>query len=125
MKNYGVLKGKAVDYKRDNDADPHSELLMDVDGMRFRIAINVRSSRGPIHTRLIEYLIIHDIRHLIVDHAREGRHHYRVHEGNPARDDRHRMAREHLGERHLAHLVRGGHHQTDTRRRYQRGWYRV
>ncbi|WP_414572694.1 DUF2278 family protein [Nostoc sp. CCY 9925] len=71
MKNYGVLKGTAVQYKRDNDQDPHSELLMNVEGVSFRIAINVRSSRGPVQNRLIEYLIIHDIKHPIVDRARE------------------------------------------------------
>ncbi len=70
MKNYGVLKGKAVHYKRDNDSDPHSELLMNVDGVKFRIAINVRSSRGPVNKRLIEYLIKPDIRHPVIDHAR-------------------------------------------------------
>ncbi|WP_392533591.1 DUF2278 family protein [Nostoc sp. C117] len=71
MKNYGVLKGTAVEYKRDDDNDPHSELLMKVQGVSFRIAINVRSSRGPVENRLIEYLIIHDIKHPIVDRARE------------------------------------------------------
>jgi uncharacterized protein YukJ len=71
MKNYGVLKGKALKYARDNDTDPHSELLMDVGGVEFRIAINVRSSRGPVEKRLIEYLIEHDIKHPVVDHARK------------------------------------------------------
>jgi uncharacterized protein YukJ len=71
MKNYGVLKGKAVQYKRDDDQDPHSELLMKVNGESFRIAINVRSSRGPREKRLIEYLILNDIKHPIVDRARE------------------------------------------------------
>lgn len=71
MKNYGVLKGTAVQYERDNDQDPHSELLMNVGGVSFRIAINVRSSRGPVHKRLIEYLITYDIKHSIVDRARE------------------------------------------------------
>jgi uncharacterized protein YukJ len=71
MKNYGVLKGTAVQYKRDDDQDPHSELLMNVNGESFRIAINVRSSRGPIQKRLIEFLILNDIKHPIVDQARE------------------------------------------------------
>lgn len=71
MKNYGVLKGKALAFKRDDDKDPHSELLMNADGTSYRIAINVRSSRGPVHQRLIEYLIIHDINHPVVDRARE------------------------------------------------------
>ena len=63
MKNYGVLIGKAVKYQRDNDDDPHSELLMKVNGESFRIAINVRSSRGPVAKRLIEFLILDDIKH--------------------------------------------------------------
>ena len=71
MKNYGVLKGTAVQYKRDDDQDPHSELMMDVEGVSFRIAINVRSSRGPVQQRLIEYLIIDGIKHPVVDRARE------------------------------------------------------
>lgn len=71
MKNYGVLKGRAVKYDRDSDDDPHSELLMDVEGAGFRIAINVRSSRGPDYQRLVEYLIMHDIRHPVLDRARE------------------------------------------------------
>lgn len=71
MKNYGVLIGKAVKYQRDNDEDPHSELLMKVNGESFRIAINVRSSRGPVQKRLIEFLILNDLKHPIVDRARE------------------------------------------------------
>ncbi len=71
MKNYGVLKGTAVKYQRDDDQDPHSELLMKVNGESFRIAINVRSSRGPIEKRLIEYLILNDVKHPVVDRARE------------------------------------------------------
>lgn len=71
MKNYGVLIGKAVKYQRDNDEDPHSELLMKVNGESFRIAINVRSSRGPVEKRLIEFLILNDLNHPIVDRARE------------------------------------------------------
>lgn len=67
---YGVLKGKAIDFKRDNDNDPHSELLMEIAGEKFRIAINVRSSRGPTHKRLVEYLIKHDIHHPVIDQAR-------------------------------------------------------
>jgi hypothetical protein len=42
MKTYGVLKGSAMAYRRDNDQDPHSELLMSVDGVSLRIAIIVR-----------------------------------------------------------------------------------
>ena len=70
MKTYGVLKGSAMAYRRDNDQDPHSELLMSVDGVSFRIAINVRSSRGPVKKRLVEYLIVQDLNHPVVDRAR-------------------------------------------------------
>jgi uncharacterized protein YukJ len=71
MKNYGVLKGKPIQYKRDSDADPHSEVFVKVGSENFRIAINVRSSRGPLKKRLIEYLIVRDIQHPILDRARE------------------------------------------------------
>ena len=71
MNNYGVLIGSAVQYKRDDDADPHSELLMDVGGVSYRIAINVRSSRGPVQNRLIEYLMLNDLKHPVLDRARE------------------------------------------------------
>jgi uncharacterized protein YukJ len=64
--NYGVLKGKVCGYKRDSDSSPHSELLMEINGEKFRIAINVRSSKGPSHKRLIEYLIKQDIKHPII-----------------------------------------------------------
>lgn len=71
MKNYGVLKAKAIDYQRDSDDDPHSELLVSVAGVKYRIAINVRSSRGPVAQRLVEYLIVHDLKHPVLDRARE------------------------------------------------------
>jgi len=70
MKNYGVLKGLAKDFKRDDDNDPHSELLMHANDVPHRIAINVRSSRGPASQRLVEYLILEDVRHPLLDHAR-------------------------------------------------------
>ncbi len=71
MRNYGVLKGKAKQFTRDDDNDPHEELLMDVGGTAFRIAINVRSSRGPIAERLIEYVIVEDLQHPVLTAARD------------------------------------------------------
>jgi uncharacterized protein YukJ len=71
MKNYGVLIGKALEYVRDDDESPHSELLMEVGGVKYRIAINVRSSRGPVNKRLIEYVILNDFQHPVVDRARQ------------------------------------------------------
>ncbi|WP_020587896.1 DUF2278 family protein [Desulfobacter curvatus] len=70
MKNYGVLKGTAIEFKRDSDNSPHSEVLMKVGDVQYRIAINVRSSRGPDYQRLIEYLLVHDFSHPALDHAR-------------------------------------------------------
>jgi uncharacterized protein YukJ len=70
MKNYGVLKGSARKFKRDEDDDPHSELLVEANGTKYRIAINVRSSRGPVAQRLVEYAVIDDLRHPVVDSAR-------------------------------------------------------
>jgi uncharacterized protein YukJ len=84
MKNYGVLKGSAIAYKRDNDQDPHSELLMSVDGESFRVAINVRSSRGPVSKRLVEYLIVHDLNHPIVERAKALPEGWNPLEGTPA-----------------------------------------
>src|SRR4051812_46064410 len=70
MKNYGVLKGRALELKRDADSDPHSEVLILSVGRKSRIAINVRSSRGPQATRLIEYVMLPDVKHPLLDHAR-------------------------------------------------------
>jgi len=71
MKNYGVLKGRAEKFARDSDADPHSELLVDADGTKYRVAINVRSSRGPQAQRLVEYAIIDDVRGAAIDDAQK------------------------------------------------------
>lgn len=69
MNQYGVLKGRALAFKRDNDSNPHSEVLIEAQG-KHRIAINVRSSRGPVSQRLIEYLVLPDVRHPLLDYAR-------------------------------------------------------
>lgn len=69
MKNYGVLKGRAKQFLRDSDSDPHSELLVDAAGVSYRIAINVRSSRGPTVQRLVEYVIVDELRSPVVDAA--------------------------------------------------------
>jgi uncharacterized protein YukJ len=70
MKNYGVLKGKATKFTRDSDNDPHSELLLEANGTKYRVAINVRSSRGPTERRLVEYLIVDNLRSAVVDSAK-------------------------------------------------------
>lgn len=69
MKNYGVLKGRAAQFQRDDDSDPHSEVLILAAG-KHRIAINVRSSRGPQAQRLVEYLVLPSVRHSMLEYAR-------------------------------------------------------
>jgi uncharacterized protein YukJ len=68
--NYGVLKGHAKEFQRDDDQDPHSELLMLAKGEKHRIAINVRSSRGPEAQRLVEYVILDEVSHPLLEYAR-------------------------------------------------------
>jgi uncharacterized protein YukJ len=70
MKNYGVLKGVAQELARDDDSDPHSEVLVVGSQSKNRIAVNVRSSRGPESTRLIEYVVLGSVRHPLLDYAR-------------------------------------------------------
>ena len=69
MIDYGVLKGRALAFKRDDDGSPHSEVLIEAAG-KHRIAINVRSSRGPVKKRLIEYVVLPNVRHSLLDYAR-------------------------------------------------------
>jgi len=80
MNQYGVLKGRALAFKRDNDGSPHSEVLIEAEG-KHRIAINVRSSRGPASQRLIEYLMLPTVRHPLLDYARSLRHGFASLEG--------------------------------------------
>ena len=70
MRNYGVLKAKVFNIKRDDDDKPHSELHVKVGKKEFRIAVNVRSSRGPEGQRLIEFLLDPDFSHPTLDAAR-------------------------------------------------------
>ena len=48
LKHYGVLKGKAVDARRENDEDsPHYQVHLRADNMDYRIAVNVKSKVSP------------------------------------------------------------------------------
>jgi len=47
LKNYGVLKGKAIDSREGMGASPHFQILIVDDGLRHRIAINVKSKVEP------------------------------------------------------------------------------
>jgi uncharacterized protein YukJ len=47
LKNYGVLKGKAIDSREGMGASPHFQILVVDDDLRHRIAINVKSKVEP------------------------------------------------------------------------------
>jgi len=47
IKNYHLVVGRALDLAEDDDDSPHIEVLLDVAGEKFRIAINARSSQQP------------------------------------------------------------------------------
>jgi uncharacterized protein YukJ len=47
LKNYGVLKGKAIDSREGMGASPHFQILVIDDDLRHRIAINVKSKVEP------------------------------------------------------------------------------
>jgi uncharacterized protein YukJ len=49
IKNYQLLVGQPIDWTLDDDSNPHIEILLDVNGEKFRAAVNVRSSVAP-HT---------------------------------------------------------------------------
>jgi uncharacterized protein YukJ len=43
IKNYGVLKGKAIDSRNGMGENPHFQVLISDDDMLYRIAVNVKS----------------------------------------------------------------------------------
>ncbi|MEA3323898.1 MAG: DUF2278 family protein [Euryarchaeota archaeon] len=47
LKNYGVLKGKAIDSRDGMGSSPHFQILLVDDDLRHRIAINVKSKVEP------------------------------------------------------------------------------
>ena len=47
LKNYGVLKGKAIDRKLGNGKNPHYQVLIDTNAEKHRIAVNVKSKLSP------------------------------------------------------------------------------
>ncbi|MFN6535105.1 MAG: DUF2278 family protein [Nostoc sp. EkiNYC01] len=47
LKNYGVLKGRAIDRKLGEGSSPHYEVLLTDNKQKHRIAINVKSKESP------------------------------------------------------------------------------
>src|SRR5687767_10212948 len=63
LQRYGVLKGKAVDARREDDRDsPHYQVHILADGTRYRIAVNVLSKASPSE---LLFLVDDDFRHPI------------------------------------------------------------
>ncbi|MDZ8188371.1 MAG: DUF2278 family protein [Nostoc sp. ChiSLP02] len=47
LKNYGVLKGRAIDSKLGEGSTPHYQVLLTDEKQKHRIAINVKSNQSP------------------------------------------------------------------------------
>ena len=64
LKGYGVLRGKAIERRREGSSDtPHFQIrAVDGDGVDFRIAVNVKSQSAPSD---LLYLLEDDFRHPI------------------------------------------------------------
>jgi uncharacterized protein YukJ len=62
LKGYGVLRGNAVDRRREGSSDtPHFQIrVVDGDGVDFRLAVNVKSQSAPSE---LLYLVDDDFRH--------------------------------------------------------------
>ena len=64
LKGYGVLRGRAIERRREGSSDtPHFQIrVVDGDGVDFRIAVNVKSQSAPSD---LLYLLEDDFRHPI------------------------------------------------------------
>lgn len=61
---YGVLTGRALEIQAErNGASPHVQVLVDGGGMRYRAALNVRSSHARPGSSDLPYTIDRDLRH--------------------------------------------------------------
>ncbi len=72
IKNYGVLKGKAIDVRRASGTNPHYQVHVIDDNTSFRIAINIQSALAPSE---LQYLIIEQYSHPILaklQHCNDG-----------------------------------------------------
>lgn len=62
LKNYGVLKGKAIEVRLGSGQSPHYQVYIVDDTTDYRIAVNVQSQLSPSE---LEYLIDDDFKHPI------------------------------------------------------------
>ena len=66
LARYGVLKGKAIDAKReDNQSTPHYQVHILAGGVHYRIAVNVKSQKSPSE---LLYLVNDNFQHPITAH---------------------------------------------------------
>jgi uncharacterized protein YukJ len=66
LARYGVLKGKAIDAKReDNQSTPHYQVHILAGGVHYRIAVNVKSQASPSE---LLYLVNDNFQHPITAH---------------------------------------------------------
>ncbi|MBZ0303659.1 MAG: DUF2278 family protein [Anaerolineae bacterium] len=62
LKNYGVLKGRAIDRRLGTGSNPHYQIRVTDDATDHRIAINVKSQEYPSE---LLYYVVDDLRHPI------------------------------------------------------------
>lgn len=67
LKQYGVLKGKAINKIIGQQSSPHYEVHLIDDTTDYRIAINVKSNQAPSE---LMYLIIDDFQHPVLEKLR-------------------------------------------------------
>ncbi len=68
LKNYGVLKGRAIDRQLGFGRSPHYQVRIVDDADNYRIAINVKSKLAPSE---LLYLVVEDFDYPFVDDLRE------------------------------------------------------
>jgi uncharacterized protein YukJ len=73
LKNYGVLKGKVVDARRESDPNsPHYQVHMTAGGKHYRIAVNVKSQMAPSDLLfLVDETFQHPILSKISDYSQD------------------------------------------------------
>jgi uncharacterized protein YukJ len=65
LKHYGVLRGRVVDARREDDDDsPHYQVRVAAAGVDYRLAINVKSQLSPSE---LLFLIVEDFRHPLTE----------------------------------------------------------
>ena len=65
LKRYGVLRGRVVDARREDDEDtPHYQVKVTAAGIDYRLAINVKSQLSPSE---LLFLVDEDFRHPLIE----------------------------------------------------------